>query len=104
MPFKFTLSVPPSYESEPSSLTSSPASSPIGPGVYPYNNLDGQVLVPPGLQPKDVYDSSLSWWRAAIRRRLVASVRWESGVIARMQVSYRPVACPAGPLPTFFFV
>lgn len=85
---KFTLSVPPSNES---SLSSSPASSPVGQGAHPYN-LDSKPLVhwvSPGIQHKDVYDTSLSWWRAAIRRRLVASVRWESRVIARLQVSYR---------------
>lgn len=88
---KFTLSIPPNNESEPSSLSSSPASSPVGQGVYPYNNLnlDSKPLVDWASQPKDVYDTSLSWWRAAIRRRLVASVRWESRIIARMQVSYR---------------
>lgn len=91
---KFALSIPPSNESEPSSLSSSPASSPVGQGVHPYNNLnlDSKPLVDcvsPGIQAKDVYDTSLSWWRAAIRRRLVASVRWESRVIARMQVSCR---------------
>lgn len=82
---KFTLSIP---ESESSSLSSSSASSPVG---QPYNslNLDNKPLVLPGIQPKDVYDTSLSWWRAAIRRRLVARVRLESRIIARMQVSYR---------------
>ena len=94
---KITLSVPPSNGSSPSS---SPASSPVGQGAHPYNNLnlDNEPLdnwVSPGMQPKDLYDTSLSWWRAAIRRRLVASVRWESRVIARMQVSY-PIARFAG--------
>lgn len=84
------LSIP----SNGSSLSSSPASSPVGQGAHPYNNLnlDSKPLVhwvSPGIQPKDVYDTSLSWWRAAIRRRLVASVRCESRVIARMQVSCR---------------
>ena len=84
------LSIP----SNGSSLSSSPASSPVGQGAHPYNNLnlDSKPLVhwvSPGIQPKDVYDTSLSWWRAAIRRRLVASVRYESRVIARMQVSCR---------------
>ena len=86
------LSIP-SNESSP---WSSPASSPVGQGAHPYNNLnldskplDDSDWVSPGIQPKDVYDTSLSWWRAAIRRRLVASVHWESRVIARMQVSCR---------------
>ena len=94
MPFKFSLSIPIS-RSQSSSLSSSPASSPIS-SPYPYNILNlpdsrhEHVLdnwVPPGNQPKDVYDSSLPWWRAAIRRRLLLNVRWESGIIARMQVS-----------------
>ena len=38
---------------------------------------------PPGTNPRVAYDSSLPWWRAAIRRKLVASVEWESGVIAQ---------------------
>ena len=86
---KFTLTIPQSIESSPSS---SPVSSPVGQGVHHYNSLDSKPLVnwvSPGIQPKDVYDTSLSWWRAAIRRRLVASVHRESRVIARMQVSYR---------------
>jgi hypothetical protein len=88
---KLPLSIRPSKESEPSSLSSSPASSPVGQGVHPYNNLnlDSAPLLDCVSKPKDVYDTSLSWWRAAIRRRLVASVRRESRVIARMQVSYR---------------
>ena len=94
MPSKFTLTIPARNESEPSSLSSSPASSPVGQGVHPYNswNVDSKPLVDwvsPGIQPKDVYETSLSWWRVAIRRRLVESVRRESRVIARMQVSYR---------------
>ena len=44
---------------------------------------------PPGTNPRDVYDSSLPWWRAAIRRKLVASVQWESEVIVQMQVSIK---------------
>ena len=35
---------------------------------------------------KDVYDATLPWWRAAIRRRLVRIVERESLLIARMQV------------------
>ncbi|KAG6865552.1 hypothetical protein C0991_001556 [Blastosporella zonata] len=33
----------------------------------------------------DVYDVTLPWWRAAIRRRLVKIVQWESQVIAKLQ-------------------
>ena len=35
---------------------------------------------------KDVYDATLPWWRAAIRRRLVRIIEHESPLIARMQV------------------
>ncbi|KAH9477378.1 Dihydrosphingosine 1-phosphate phosphatase [Psilocybe cubensis] len=45
--------------------------------------------VTPGLQGKDVYDSTLSWWRAGIRRKLVATVQWESWIIAAMQEKIR---------------
>ncbi|KAF9057101.1 PAP2 superfamily-domain-containing protein, partial [Panaeolus papilionaceus] len=38
-----------------------------------------------GAAGKDVYDTTLPWWRAAIRRRLVRAVRSESEIIARMQ-------------------
>ena len=87
-----SLSIPSSNESEPSSLSSSLVSSPVGQGVHPYN-FDSKPKVDSdwASQPKDVYDTSLSWWRAAIRRRLVARVRLESRVIARMQVSYSPL-------------
>lgn len=87
---KFTLFIP----SESSSLASSPASTPIeSRGEYPLHSerkhehvsvADGVL---PRKQPKDVYDTSLSWWRVAIRRKLVASVERESKVIAQMQVS-----------------
>lgn len=49
-----------------------------GPGV------EAQV---PGRRSVDVYDTTLSWWRAAVRRKLVKMVHRESAVIAEMQVS-----------------
>ena len=39
-----------------------------------------------GRQPEEVYTRTLSWWRAAIRRRIVQNVEWESAVLANMQV------------------
>lgn len=39
-----------------------------------------------GLLPDEVYDRTLSWWRAGIRRWLVANLVWESKAIAAMQV------------------
>ena len=100
--FKFTLSIPPSH-SELSSPSSSPLSPPPTNGFHSqneqHNNNDRDlnvkdrheqhILILPGNQPKDIYDTSLSWWRAAIRRRLVANVQRESRIIARMQVEYR---------------
>lgn len=83
----FTLSISPNYDSDLSSLVSSPATSPVQQGVQPFN-LDSKLDSVPGRRPKDVYDKSLSWWRAAIRRRLVRSVHRESEVLARMQVSH----------------
>lgn len=50
--------------------------------------------MPPGRRAVDVYEASLSWWRAAIRRKIVASVRKESVVIARMQVGVHPSPRP----------
>lgn len=38
--------------------------------------------------PTDVYDATLSWWRAAVRRKLLGAVKRESGIIAKMQVGY----------------
>ena len=40
-----------------------------------------------GRLPDDIYDRAMPWWRAAIRRRLVKTVGWESKVLANMQVS-----------------
>ncbi|OBZ77994.1 hypothetical protein A0H81_02685 [Grifola frondosa] len=39
-----------------------------------------------GRLPEDVYERTLVWWRAAIRRTIVKSVAWESKVLAGMQV------------------
>ncbi|KAJ8688727.1 Long-chain base-1-phosphate phosphatase [Pleurotus ostreatus] len=39
----------------------------------------------PGLNAVDVYEATLPWWRAALRRQIVKNVTWESNVIARIQ-------------------
>lgn len=39
-----------------------------------------------GRLPEDVYANTLPWWRAALRRKSVAVVEWESEVIAKWQV------------------
>lgn len=41
----------------------------------------------PGCRPMDVYDATLPAWRAAVRRKLVASIRVESVLVAKMQAS-----------------
>jgi hypothetical protein len=72
-------------------------SSPVSPlgfhsqGQHLYGKHEDPLVdwAPPWTNPRDVCDSSLPWWRAAIRRKLVASVQGESGVIARMQVSIK---------------
>ncbi|CAL1708535.1 unnamed protein product [Somion occarium] len=43
------------------------------------------VLGGVGRLSDEVYDRALSWWRAAVRRKLVKSVEWESRLIATMQ-------------------
>lgn len=91
----FTLTGPPSEASSrapspapecPLPLKSSTASARNG---YPdvktrLRSLDGDLM--PKIEGKDVYDTTLSWWQAGLRRRLVATVKWESEVIAKMQV------------------
>lgn len=42
-----------------------------------------------GIAPDEVYERALSWWRVALRRRLVRSLVWESKVIAAMQERVR---------------
>ncbi|KAF8509064.1 hypothetical protein BU17DRAFT_56370 [Hysterangium stoloniferum] len=42
-----------------------------------------------GILPDDVYESTLAWWRVAIRRRLVENLKTESGVLAAMQTRVR---------------
>lgn len=94
----FTLSGPPST---PSSRTASPAPYDAGrhnaraettdrnsltyDDIYDYKSQEKEVL--PGQHSMDVYDATLPWWRAAIRRKLVKAVERESGMIAAIQVS-----------------
>jgi len=42
-----------------------------------------------GRLPDEVYDKTLSWWRAGIRRQLAKSIEWESQVLAAMQKRIR---------------
>ncbi|KAJ3501621.1 hypothetical protein NLJ89_g9257 [Agrocybe chaxingu] len=94
----FTLSIPPS---EASSRASSPAPSPISPTFHYYDDasydyIDAKVRESlmsedstPGRQGRDVYEATLPWWRAAIRRKLVATVYEESKILATMQSKIR---------------
>ncbi|KAJ7512357.1 sphingosine-1-phosphate phosphatase [Mycena galericulata] len=73
----FTLSGPPS-------IASSRAGSPV-PSIpsYPMSlkeeiSLEKIAQEDPGCRPMDVYDATLPAWRAAVRRKLVASIRVES--------------------------
>ncbi|KAF7797379.1 hypothetical protein EIP86_008574 [Pleurotus ostreatoroseus] len=53
---------------------------------------NGEVEVHPGgigLQPQEVYDRQLQPWAAAIRRRLIRNLQWESEVLAAMQNKVR---------------
>ncbi|KAG6887473.1 hypothetical protein C0992_012125 [Termitomyces sp. T32_za158] len=81
----FTLSVP---SSESTSRETSPAPS-LKRNRYPapFTNLDDHLEdeITPGRLPTDVYDVTLPRWRAAVRRRIVRSVQWESEVIAKLQ-------------------
>ncbi|KAK1219246.1 Long-chain base-1-phosphate phosphatase [Marasmius sp. AFHP31] len=43
----------------------------------------------PGKQPSDIYEQTLPWWRAAIRRQIVKRVEVESQTVARLQNALR---------------
>ncbi|KAJ6599982.1 sphingosine-1-phosphate phosphatase [Mycena vulgaris] len=83
----FTLSGPPSTAS---SRTSSPAPT-IPPASFALKQdyLGKTIQDDPGCRPMDVYDATLPAWRAAVRRRLVASIRVESVIVAKMQDAIR---------------
>lgn len=49
-----------------------------------------------GRLPEDVYTNTLPWWRAALRRKCVVVVEWESEIIGKWQVRLSP---PPPPLP-----
>lgn len=65
------------------------------------DNDAANVIVSAGRLPEEVYTTTLSWWRAAVRRRLVGIVEWESGVLAQLQV--RRFLCSSEFLRFFFF-
>lgn len=39
-----------------------------------------------GRLPEEVYERTLSWWRAGLRRVIMRNIEWESKVLATMQV------------------
>jgi hypothetical protein len=81
----FTLSGPSSVAS---SRTASPAPTPPTSLREEYL-LEKVALDDPGCRPMDVYDVTLPAWRAAVRRVLVAQIRIESVLVAKMQASAR---------------
>ncbi|KAJ7216737.1 PAP2 superfamily-domain-containing protein [Mycena haematopus] len=84
-PVSFTMSGPPSAAS---SRTSSPAPTP--PTSYREEYLlEKAAQNEAGCRPMDVYDATLPAWRAAVRRALVAQIRVESVLVAKMQDAIR---------------
>ncbi|KAJ7306817.1 hypothetical protein DFH08DRAFT_515029 [Mycena albidolilacea] len=77
----FSLSGP---SSAASSRTSSPAPTPPTSLREEYL-LEKVAQNEAGLRPMDVYDATLPAWRAAVRRALVAQIRVESVLVAKMQ-------------------
>lgn len=55
------------------------------------------TAVAAGRLPEDVYTNTLPPWRAALRRKCVAVVEWESEVIVKLQVRLLPPLSPRGP-------
>ncbi|KAJ7096101.1 PAP2 superfamily-domain-containing protein [Mycena epipterygia] len=84
----FTLSGPPSTAS---SRAGSPApSTPSSYSMSLQEDYIGKTIQDdPGCRPMDVYDATLPPWRAAVRRKLVASIRVESVIVAKMQDAIR---------------
>ncbi|KAI0253432.1 hypothetical protein BJV78DRAFT_1302210 [Lactifluus subvellereus] len=61
---------------------------------------DNTASVAAGRLPEEVYTKTLPWWRAALRRKCVAVVEWESKVIAKWQVRQSRIRSPS--LDTYF--
>ncbi|KAI0687708.1 hypothetical protein BC835DRAFT_1286229 [Cytidiella melzeri] len=54
-----------------------------------YGGSDDIQVTAIGILPDEVYNRTLSWWRAGIRRLVKSSLDWESNVIANMQERIR---------------
>ena len=52
----------------------------------PGHSEERNASVAAGRLPEEVYANTLPWWRAALRRKCVAVVEWESEVIGEWQV------------------
>ncbi|THU78390.1 hypothetical protein K435DRAFT_887845 [Dendrothele bispora CBS 962.96] len=68
----------------------------------PFRVLPRRFLLPPSMQlqdkrrqARDVYDMTLSNWRASVRRKLLRIVRRESVIIAKMQVCVENFRTPS---------
>ena len=74
-------SEPPTREASPSPLSEKQGlfdeKAPLYPGID----------FAPGKRPSDIYEQTLSWWRAGIRRQIVKRVEVESKMVAKLQVS-----------------
>jgi hypothetical protein len=69
----------PNPSSSPTLLTLKKAYSPDPGGEQTVN-------VGAGRLPEEVYTNMLPWWRAALRRKCVAVVEWETEIIGKWQV------------------
>lgn len=69
-----------------------PPSTPRSESPVPATKPEFNPILPesdgPGTLPDDVYDTTLSWWRASARRFLVRNLKTESRWLASMQVCY----------------
>lgn len=45
----------------------------------------------PGTLPDSVYEAQMSWWRAATRRMLIKSLKYESRILGQIQVCWTPI-------------
>ena len=78
---------------EPEHSQATPFSGLVSPKVHPKrsephtnDSPGGEHGVAAGRLPEEVYANTLPGWRAALRRKCVAMVEWESEVIAEWQV------------------
>nr|VWP01246.1 Phosphoglucomutase [Ganoderma boninense] len=99
-------------DTAPSSRSSTPDSTLTLTGNYAYRNWNEKigddkpaaapeedillVVGAAGRLPEEVYERTLSWWRAGIRRAILRNVEWESRALATMQVSVHSAAVDQG--------